>query len=61
MKKHHEHLLVASLAGLIIAGAAAFAVQPADAARFPSNAQAEGTSVAGANGLHLHTWSASRR
>jgi hypothetical protein len=29
MKKHHEQLLVATLAGLIIAGAATFAVQPA--------------------------------
>lgn len=29
MKPHHEKLLVAVLAGMIVVGAAAFAVQPA--------------------------------
>ncbi len=28
MRKHHEALLVAALAGLVIAGAAAFVIQP---------------------------------
>ena len=32
MNKNHEKLLVAALAGLVIASAAAFAVQPAHAA-----------------------------
>ncbi len=34
MTRNHEKLLVAALAGLIIAGAAAFAIQPAVAQSF---------------------------
>lgn len=37
MTKNHEKLLVAALAGIIIAGAALFAIQPAMAQSFGMN------------------------
>ena len=45
MNKHHEKLLVAALAGLVIAGAAAFAVSPALAAGYTVDAPAQVTGV----------------
>ncbi|MBI4922275.1 MAG: hypothetical protein HY834_11030 [Devosia nanyangense] len=41
MTKTHEKLLIATLAGVIIAGAAAFAIQPALAATFSPKAPVE--------------------
>ena len=41
MTKTHEKLLIATLAGVIIAGAAAFAIQPALAATFSPKASVE--------------------
>ena len=40
MKKQHEKLLVALLAGMIMVGAAALAVQPAVATGYPTDFQA---------------------
>ena len=41
MTKNHEKLLVAALAGLIIAGAAIFAIQPAMAQSFGSKSTSQ--------------------
>lgn len=59
MKKNHEKLLVASLAGLIIASAAAFAVQPAMAEGYHVDAQAQVTGVAEWDHLNMRRWPAS--
>lgn len=59
MKKQHEKLLVAGLAGLIIASAAAFAVQPAMAAGYRVEAQAQVTGVAKWDRLNIRKWPAS--
>ena len=41
MKPHHEKLLVATLAGLVIMSAAAFAITPANAASYHLDQQAQ--------------------
>ena len=58
MKKHHEKLLVAALAGLVIASAAAFAVQPAMAEGYDVDAQAMVTGVADWDHLNVRKWPA---
>jgi uncharacterized protein YraI len=58
MKKQHEMLLVATLAGLIIAGAATFAVQPAMAAGYGVDAKAQVTGVAKWDQLNMRKWPA---
>ena len=58
MNKHQEKVLVAGLAGLIIAGAAAFAVQPANAAGYSVDGQAQITAVAPWDSLDLGKWPA---
>jgi hypothetical protein len=59
MKKHHEKLLIATLAGLVIAAAAAFAVSPALAAGYTVDAQAEVTDVEDWDVLNIRKWPAS--
>ncbi|MEO6014064.1 MAG: hypothetical protein ABIQ30_10830 [Devosia sp.] len=46
MTKNHEKLLVAALAGVIIAGAAIFAIQPAIASSFGAKASSQLTAPA---------------
>ena len=58
MNKHQEKVLVAGLAGLIIAGAAAFAVQPANAAGYSVDGQARITGVADWERLNAGEWPA---
>lgn len=58
MKKNHEKLLIATLAGLVIAAAAAFAVQPAMAAGYGVDAEAEVTGVAHWDSLNVRKWPA---
>jgi hypothetical protein len=58
MKKQHEMLLVATLAGLVIAGAATFAVQPAMAAGYGVDAKAQVTGVAKWDQLNMRKWPA---
>jgi uncharacterized protein YraI len=59
MKRHHEKLLIATLAGLVIASAAAFAVQPAMAEGYDVEAHAEVTGVADWDHLNVRRWPAS--
>src|SRR5690606_10394607 len=59
MNKHHEKLLVAALAGLVIAGAAAFAVSPAGAAGCSVDAPAQVTGVKKWDVLNIRKWPAS--
>lgn len=59
MKKHHEQLLVAALAGFIIIGAASFAIQPAMAAGYNVDAKAQVTGVAKWDQLNMRKWPAS--
>jgi uncharacterized protein YraI len=59
VKKHHEKLLVATLAGLVIAAAAAFAVSPALAAGYSVDAQGQVTGVADWDVLNVRKWPAS--
>lgn len=58
MKKHHEQLLVAALAGLVILGAAGFAVQPSMAAGYTVDAKAQVTGVAKWDQLNMRKWPA---
>lgn len=44
MNRNHEKLLVATLVGVIIAGAAAFAIQPAVASKMDAKASLMGPS-----------------
>jgi uncharacterized protein YraI len=53
MNKNHGQLLVAALAGLIIAGAAAYAVGPALAAEAPSGLLAQVTGVSSSQLLNV--------
>lgn len=59
MNKNQEKLLVATLAGLIIASAAAFAVQPAIAAGYDVQMPAQVKGVASWDVLNARTWPAS--
>ena len=59
MNKHHEKLLVAALAGLVIASAAAFAVSPAFAAGYTVDAPAQVTGVKKWDVLNIRKWPAS--
>lgn len=59
MNKNHEKLLVAALAGLVIAGAAAFAVSPALAAGYPVDGPAQVTGVQKWDVLNIRKWPAS--
>ena len=59
MNKNHEKLLVAALAGLVIAGAAAFAVSPALAAGYTVDAPAQVTGVKKWDVLNIRKWPAS--
>ncbi|GGF29736.1 hypothetical protein GCM10011321_21330 [Youhaiella tibetensis] len=58
MNKRHEQLLVATLAGLVILSAAAFAVQPAMAAGYNVDQQAQVTGVAKWDRLNVRKWPA---
>ena len=58
MKKQHEKLLIASLAGLIIAGAAGFVAQPALAAGYHVDGLAKVTKVAKWDHLNMRLWPA---
>lgn len=58
MNKNHEKLLVAALAGLVIASAAAFAVQPAMAAGYNVDAPAQVTGVKSWDVLNMRRWPA---
>lgn len=59
MNRTHEKLLVATLAGLVIAGAAAFAIQPATAAGYQVDGPAEVTGVKSWDVLNVRRWPAS--
>lgn len=59
MNRTQEKLLVATLAGLIIAGAAAFAVQPALAAGYNVEGPARITGVKHWDTLNVRKWPAS--
>lgn len=59
MKKHHEKLLIAALAGLVITAAAAFAVSPAMAAGYTVEGPARVTGVAKYDVLNMRKWPAS--
>ncbi len=59
MIKSHEKLLVAALAGLVIAGAAALAVSPALAAGYDVDAPAQVTGVKKWDTLNMRKWPAS--
>ena len=58
MKRSHERLLVALLAGIIMVGAAAFAVQPAMAAGYDVDGKAQVTGVAKWDVLNIRKWPA---
>ena len=58
MRKTHEKLLVAALAGMVIAAAAAFAVQPALAAGYDVDAPAQVTGVKHWDVLNVRKWPA---
>ncbi len=58
MKRHHETILVAALAGVIVVGAAAFAVQPAMAAGYTVDERARVTGVADWDVLNVRRWPA---
>ena len=59
MNKHQEKVLVATLCGLVITAAAAFAVQPAMAAGYPVDQLAQVTGVAHWDQLNVRKWPAS--
>ena len=59
MNRNQEKLLVATIAGLIIAAAAAFAVQPALAAGYQVGSPAQVTGVAKWDVLNVRKWPAS--
>lgn len=59
MNRHQERLLVATLAGLIIAGAATFAIQPALAAGYDVDGPAQITGVEVWDVLNVRKWPAS--
>ncbi len=59
MNKTHEKLLIASLAGVIIACAAAFAVTPTMAAGYHVEAAAQVTGVKSWDVLNVRKWPAS--
>ncbi|MHB1103442.1 MAG: SH3 domain-containing protein [Devosia sp.] len=59
MNRTHEKLLVAALAGLVIASAAAFAIQPAMAAGYDVDAPAQVTGVKSWDVLNVRKWPAS--
>jgi uncharacterized protein YraI len=59
MRKSHEKLLMAALAGLIIAAAAGFAVQPANAAGYGVEAPARVHGVDRWDHLNVRKWPAS--
>jgi uncharacterized protein YraI len=59
MKKHHEKLLIATLAGIVITAAAAFAVSPAMAAGYDVDGPARVTGVAKHDVLNMRKWPAS--
>jgi len=59
MNKHQEKVLVATLCGLVITAAAAFAVQPALAAGYGVDQLAQVTGVANGDQLNLRKWPAS--
>lgn len=58
MHRTHEKLLVATLAGLVIASAAAFAVQPALAAGYHVDGPARVTGVQHWDVLNMRKWPA---
>jgi uncharacterized protein YraI len=59
MNKQQEKLLVAALAGMVIAGVAAFAVQPAIAAGYAVDQLAKVSNVARWDTLNVRRWPAS--
>ncbi len=59
MKKTHEKLLIAALAGLVIASAAALAVQPSLASGYAVDAPAAVTGVESSDVLNIRLWPAS--
>ncbi len=59
MNRNHEKLLVAALAGLVIASAAAFAVQPAMASGYGVDAPAVVSGVQHWDVLNVRKWPAS--
>ncbi len=59
MNRNQEKLLVATLAGLIIAGAAAFAIQPAIAAGYHAEGPAHVVGVKSWDVLNVRQWPAS--
>ena len=58
MHRSHEKLLIATLAGFVIAAAAAFAVSPAMAAGYKVDAQAQVTGVKHWDTLNIRKWPA---
>jgi len=58
MKPHHEKLLVATLAGMIIVSAAAFAITPASAAGYSVDQKARVTGLAWGDQLNIRKWPA---
>ena len=58
MKPQHEKLLVATLAGLIITSAAAFAVSPAVAAGYVVDQKAQVSNLAWWDHLNVRKWPA---
>lgn len=59
MNKAQEKVLVATLCGLVIAAAGAFAIQPAMAAGYPVDQLAKITGVAHWDQLNVRKWPAS--
>ena len=59
MNKHQEKVLVATLCGVVITAAAAFAVQPAMAAGYSVDQLAQVTGVADWDRLNVRKWPAS--
>ncbi len=58
MKRSHESVLIASLAGLLIVSAAAFVVVPAHAAGYDIDQKAQVTGVAHWDHLNVRKWPA---
>ena len=58
MKKQHEALLIATLAGMVVVGAAGFAVQPAMASGYQVESLAQVTGVAQWDHLNVRRWPA---
>lgn len=58
MKPHHEKLLVATLASMVLLSAAAFAVTPASAAGYQVDQKAQITGVALWDTLNVRKWPA---